>query len=335
MSDGHREGDGHSEVFFDPFATGRWVAPKSGHFDGKRFLNAEGSGGGGGVDLIKWMTSRDQGPWRSIDNPPGEAPPERVDGLRVTFVGHATCLVQMAGLNFLTDPVYGERLGPVSFAGPKRFRRPGIRFEDLPPIDVVLLSHDHFDHLCEATCRRLAAAHAPVWVTGLGNRALLQRYGVEDARELDWWEATEVGDAIVTFVPAEHFSGRSPRDRDRTLWGGLVVKTPAGSVYFAGDTGMGSFFDDIQARLGPPDVALIPIGAFKPEWFMAPVHISPAQAVEAARRLGAKRCVPMHYGTFALADDGMDEPLEQLRAALTDDDPPFDVLEEGEGRTYV
>lgn len=326
---------GHSEIFFDPFPTGRWVAPPSDHFDGTCFVNAEGVPARGGLDVLKWMTSRDRGPWKKMDNPPGPPPPERVEGLRVTFVGHATCLIQMGGLNFLTDPVYGERLGPVSFAGPKRFRRPGIRFEDLPPIDAVLLSHDHFDHLCEATCRRLAAEHGPVWVTGLGNRALLERYGVEDVRELDWWDDTRIGNAKVTFVPAEHFSGRSPRDRNRTLWGGLHVQNDVSSTYFAGDTGMGRFFDAILERLGPPDVALIPIGAFRPEWFMSPVHISPAQAVEAARRLGAQRCVPMHYGTFALADDGMEEPLALLEEALTPDDPPFDVLKEGEGRTYL
>ena len=183
--------------------------------------------------------------------------------------------------------------------------------------------------------RRLAAAHAPVVVTGLGNAALLASLGVARAIELDWWEHVDVGDARVTFVPAQHFSGRGVTDRDRTLWGGLVLEAGGQRIYFAGDTGMGPFFAQIRARLGAPDLALLPIGAFRPEWFMRRIHVGPAEAVEAARILEARVSVAIHHGTFRLADDGMDEPVERLEAALAalgDGAPVFWVLREGEGR---
>lgn len=327
---------GRSEVYRDPFPTGRWVGPRSDHFDGTRFSNRgrlqhESLGG-----VLKWMLSRDRGPWRRIEAEPGPAPPARVDGgPRVTFVNHATFLLQVDGLNVLTDPVWGARTSPVRWAGPKRFRPPGIRFSDLPPIDLVLLSHDHYDHLCEETMRRLAAAHRPAVVTGLGNGALLRAFGVERAVELDWWDAAELAGARVTFTPAQHFSGRGLTDRDRTLWGAFVLETPSARIYFGGDTGMGPHFAETRARLGAPDLALLPIGAYRPAWFMSRVHVSPAEAVEAARRLEARISVATHFGTFALADDGMEEPVEDLRAALAalgDAAPEFWVLAEGEGR---
>jgi len=328
--------DGRSEVFYAPFPTGRWRGAETDHFDGERFHNLGDTEHESIRGLLKWVTHRDRGPWERRAIEPGPPPPERVDGLRVTFVGHATCLVQVAGLNVLTDPVWADRLGPVSFAGPRRFVRPGIRFDDLPPIDLVLLSHDHFDHLCEPTMRRLAEAHAPRVVTGLGNGSLLRRFGIEAVDELDWWDAVDVGDARVTFVPAQHFSGRGVTDRDRTLWGGLVVDAGDRRVFFAGDTGMNEpMFEAIRERCGAPDLALIPIGAYRPPWFMSRVHVGPAEAVEVARILEAKVTVPIHYGSFALADDGQDEPVEQLERALDalgSGAPEVWALDHGEGR---
>ncbi|MEQ9076908.1 MAG: MBL fold metallo-hydrolase [Sandaracinaceae bacterium] len=328
--------DGRSEVFFSPFATGRWVGPAGEHFDGTRFRNqvdaAHESLGG----VMKWMLNREPGRWQQIHATPGPKPPLRVrDGLRVTFVNHATFLLQLGGLNVLTDPVWGERTSPVGFAGPKRFRPPGIRFEDLPPIDLVLLSHDHFDHLCEETTRRLAEAHAPAYATGLGNAALLRRFGVDEVHELDWWDGAEIGGAKVTFTPAQHFSGRGLGDRDRTLWGAFALEHADTQIYFAGDTGMGPHFAQTRERLGAPDLALLPIGAYRPQWFMSRVHVSPAEAVEAARILEARVSVATHFGTFKLADDGMREPVEDLKKALCalgDDAPAFWVLEEGSAR---
>ncbi len=329
---------GRSELIRAPFATGRWVGPKGGHFDGRRFRNAAETMHAGFGDLVRWMTHREPGPWQEQrDAAPGPRPLERVDDLRVTFVGHATTLVQVGGLNVLTDPLWAERASPVSFAGPERHRPPGIRFSDLPPIDLVLVSHDHFDHLCLPTLRRLAREHGGARVlSGLGNAPLIRSAGARDVEELDWWESAQVSESVrATFVPAAHFSGRGIGDRDATLWGGFVLETPRGSVYFAGDTGMGAHFAQIRERLGAPRLALLPIGAYRPEWFMHRVHVSPREAVEAARTLEAQTSLAIHFGTFRLADDGMDEPVDDLRAALDalgPDAPRFWVLREGEGR---
>lgn len=327
---------GRSELFSAPFPTSRWVGPRTDHFDGKRFTNMEPTTHVGARELLRWGMHRDPGSWERRDETPGPAPDARVEDLRVTFVGHATTLVQVAGLNVLTDPLWAERSSPVSFAGPRRWRPPGIRFEDLPPIDLVLVSHDHYDHLCLPTLRRLAAEHAPRVLSGLGNAPLLASAGVRDPIELDWWESVELREDVrATFVPAQHFSGRGLGDRDTTLWGGFVLETPRGSVYFAGDTGMGPHFAAIRERCGVPRLALLPIGAYRPAWFMRRVHVCPEEAVEAARILEAETSLGIHFGTFRLADDGMDEPVQDLERALEslgDDAPRFWVLAHGEGR---
>jgi len=296
--------------------------PESDHFDGTRFRNLESTTHGTPMSLLKWMMNRDRGPWTPRDGEPGPPPPERVSGdeCRVTFVGHATLLVQVAGLNLLTDPVWAERVGPKSKVGPKRHRPPGLHFEDLPPIDAVLLSHNHYDHLCEATTQRLAERHQPTVVTGLGNAQLLRRFAVDDARDLDWWERTTldtgVGEVVVSAVPMRHFSGRGPGDRDQTLWCGLHVAHPSGAILFAGDTGYGEHFGEIRKRLGAPRLALLPIGAYRPRFMMRAIHVDPAEAVQAHVDLGARTSVAMHFGTFPLADDGMDEPERDLAQAL-------------------
>jgi L-ascorbate metabolism protein UlaG (beta-lactamase superfamily) len=235
----------------------------------------------------------------------------------------------MDDLNVLTDPIWSERTSPLSFIGPKRHRAPGIRLDDLPPIDFVLVSHNHYDHLDIPTLQRLQQRDRPRIVTPLGNGALMRRHGVDDAIELDWWQAHD----RVTLVPARHFCARAISDRNRNLWGGFVIRGAAGNVYFAGDTGWGGHFAEIGARCAPIRAALLPIGAYLPRWFMHPVHVDPAQAVDAHLALGARVSIPMHYGTFALGDDGIDEPLRDLRAALAaKGNPNFVILEHGEGR---
>jgi len=236
-------------------------------------------------------------------------------------VNHVTFLLQFPGLNLLTDPVWSERVSPFSFAGPKRVHAPGIAFDALPPIHVVLISHNHYDHLDLATLRRLHATHRPLFVTLLGNKTFLEENGLANVVELDWWqEHTPVlasGAALkITATPAQHFAARGITDRFRTLWGGFALETAAGKLYFAGDSGYFAGFAEIGGRLGPFDVAFLPIGAYEPRWFMEPVHCTPAEAVQIHREVRARRSIAMHYGCFPLADDAYDQPPRELRAAL-------------------
>jgi len=321
------------------FSAPHYHGPVSDHFTGERFRNLEPSKPRGFIDFFRWRLTSKRGPWNKwTDSQPGSVPPRRVNGkgLRVTFINHATVLIQTEGLNILTDPIWSERASPVRWAGPKRHRSPGLRFEDLPPIDIVLISHNHYDHLDVATLVRLQAQHQPRFVTGLGSRAFLTSREIDDAVELDWWETAKVSNEFsVTCVPAKHFSGRWLSDGDATLWCGYIVHGSAGNIYFAGDTGMGNHFVEIKNRLGPIRLALLPIGAYLPNWFMHPVHLSPTEAVEAHHLLAAHVSTTMHFGTFALGDDGEFEPVRALREALSKNengDSGFWVLEHGEGR---
>jgi len=287
-------------------------------FDGRRFHNVPDRAQAGGLHVTWWLMNRDLGPWDPADTPreTGDPPPRTVesDSARATFVNHSTVLLQLAGRNVLTDPIWSDRASPVPFAGPRRMHPPGIRFDDLPPIDTILLSHNHYDHLCLETLRRLHERDRPTIVTGLGNAPLLTRHGLGPVTELDWWQ--ETGDVIrTTYVPAQHFSGRGLFDRNRALWGGFFLRWEGGSIYFAADSGAGPHFAAIRGRLGAPDFAMIPIGAFLPRTIMAPVHMSPAEAVEAHLEVGARRSMAIHFGTFPLADDGQWEPAEELARA--------------------
>ena len=314
-------------------AAPHYHGPSSDHFDGDKFFNFEKSEQRDG-SFVKWMLTREVGYWREwVDAPPGPRPPERVNSLRVTFVNHATMLIQMDGVNVLTDPMWSERCSPFSFAGPKRHRPPGIRLSDLPPIDVVLVSHNHYDHLDIPTLWRLRVRSHPRVITPLGNSQLMSRHGIGGAMELDWWQQIPVSDRVkVTLVPARHFCARAISDRNRNLWGGFVISGPSGNVYFAGDTGFGRHFEMIAQRFKPLRVALLPIGAYLPRWFMRPVHISPVEAVDAHTILGAEMSIPMHYGTFNLGDDGEMQPLDDLRAAIAANQVQnFRILDFGEG----
>ena len=321
------------------FSAPRYSGPITNHFDGRKFLNLEPPERKGFIDFLRWQLTSRPGRWNKwTDSQFGPIPQPRVNGkdLRVTFVNHATVLIQTEGLNILTDPIWSERASPLSWAGPKRHRPPGLRFEDLPPIDVVLISHNHYDHLNIETLVRLNAEHQPRFVSGLGNRALLNARGILDVIELDWWDTAKVSEELsVTCVPAKHFSGRGLSDGDATLWCGYVVQGSGGNIYFAGDTGMGSHFAEIKNRFRPLRLALLPIGAYLPGWFMCPVHISPREAIKVHHILEARASMAIHFGTFALGDDGELEPVLDLREALgdtPDSDSHFWVLEHGEGR---
>jgi len=314
--------------------THAWKGPVTDHFDGKRFHSIDPVRLTLG-DWVKRVATRHQRPWRDFtDTPPGERPPARVGPgkMRVTFVNHATVLLQMDGVNLLTDPTWANRADPL--VGARRRRPPGLRFEDLPSIDAVLVSHDHHDHMDLPTLRRLSAAFHPAVFTGLGNAAYLGHEGVSGGRDLDWWQSAEISPGVrVTAVPARHLSGRGLFDRDRTLWCGFLVTGPSGGAYFAGDTGFGSHFERIRERFAPLRLALLPIGGFVPVWYMHQQHMGPADAVRACAELGAATCVPIHFGTFPVSDDAEFEPVEGLHAALArrpELAPRFTILDNGQ-----
>jgi L-ascorbate metabolism protein UlaG (beta-lactamase superfamily) len=238
------------------------------------------------------------------------------EGVRVTWVGHATLLVQLDGVNVLTDPIWSERGTPLPGLGPRRVRPAALRFADLPPLHAVVVSHDHYDHMDLPTLRRLAARHRMPVLAGLNNAGYLAWVGVPGGVDLDWWQCVEIGAVTICSVPAQHDSQRGIGDRSQSLWMGFWISGPSGSVFFAGDTGWGPHFAEIRRRLGPPCIALLPIGAFQPRWFMRPLHVSPDDAARAYRVLDAVHGVPMHYATFQLGDDEIDEPPRELARAV-------------------
>jgi L-ascorbate metabolism protein UlaG (beta-lactamase superfamily) len=316
-----------------------YIGASSDHYDGRRFYNPGGAQAKGLMELARWKWNDAPGPWEESSTArAGAPPPQRVGAgqLRVTFVNHSTVLLQLNDLNILTDPIWSERASPISFAGPKRVRPPGIRFEDLPPIDLVLVSHDHFDHLDFATLERLASTFRPRFIVPLGVRDLLAENQIQRVEELDWWQSFQVAPGTrVSAVPAQHFSQRGVCDRCASLWAGFVIQSEASCVYFAGDTAWGPHFEQIRARFGAPRLALLPIGAFEPDWFMQSINMNPEQALDAHRALQAQASVAMHFGTFQLGDDGQREAPERLLAAVAKAAEPslqFWVLDFGEGR---
>ena len=319
----------------------RYDGPVSSNFDGTRFRNtpADRNVVKGPFDLARWMLTREPGVWSERNDAVFYHPPQRVEqDLRVTFVNHSTVLVQADGLNILTDPVWSDRLSPVPLTGPKRFRAAGIDFEDLPPIDVVLITHNHYDHMDMPTIRALAEEHDPLFAVPLGNTPYFARRGIERVTELDWWDSFAVSGTEIHAVPAQHWSKRGLYDTNRALWAGFVVMTSAGPVYVSGDTGMGPHFEHIRSRLGPPRLALLPIGAYLPRWFMAPQHIDPSEAVSAHTLLGAEQSMASHFGTFKLGDDGQYQPVADLFLALRAVDMPrhaFWVPGNGNSRVFT
>lgn len=305
--------------------------PESGHFDGQRFFNPDGEDtaappGGGGRGGFFWrQLTDDRPPWPDAVPVRPARPEPRVEGDRMvaTWVGHATVLVQTGGLNILTDPIWSDRASPFSFFGPRRVAQPGIRFDDLPPIDLVLVSHNHYDHMDLATLKRLWDRDRPRVVTSLGNDAILRSRGIE-ATALDWNGAAAVrgragGAAAVHVVRNHHWGSRWFTDRNRALWSAFLVRLAGGNLFFAGDTGLGNGRWPAEARrLGPIRLALIPIGAFRfvPGQMQSGSHIGPIYAAEVHDRLGASTSLPIHWGTFRLSYEGYRTPPELLRATL-------------------
>jgi N-acyl-phosphatidylethanolamine-hydrolysing phospholipase D len=230
----------------------------------------------------------------------------------ITWIGHATFLVQLDGVNVLTDPIWSDRASPVSFAGPRRLVAPGIRFEDLPPIHLVVISHDHYDHLDLGTVRRVAAVHRPTFVVPLGFRAWLADVGIGDVVELDWWQSRAVRGLRVTATPAQHSSGRTLMDQNDRLWASWVIAGRQRRLFFAGDTGYCPVFHEVGRRLGPFDVAAIPIGGYSAYPTQHPNHVNPEEAVQVFEDVRARLLVPMHWGTFDLNREPFQEPPRRL-----------------------
>ena len=286
------------------------------HFDGRRFFNPTHANGQP-VSAVPRMLVEKRTPW------PASVPvePRRPPGLDgatavVTFIGHSTFLIQTAFGNILTDPMYSERASPLSFAGPKRVREPAVRFGDLPPIGVVLLSHNHYDHCDLPTLRAIENRWRPIVVAPLGNRRLLKAAGFRRIEEIDWWQAAASVPLPITLTPAQHFSARTPFDRNRALWGSFVIHIGERRIFFAGDSGYAPHFTHIRERAGAPDLALLPIGAYEPRWFMKDIHMNPAEAVQAHLDLGAAASIGMHFGTFQLTLEGIDDPAIALGEEL-------------------
>jgi L-ascorbate metabolism protein UlaG (beta-lactamase superfamily) len=303
------------------------------HFDGGRFFNPNGANG-----QPLWMVPRLLlAPWtrwpREVPVEPRRPPTPGPDQVVVTFIGHAAFLIQVAATTVLIDPVYSRRASPTSFAGPRRVRLPGVRFEDLPAISLVLLSHNHYDHCDLRTLRLLERRFHPPVVTPLGNGRRLRPAGIRQVEEIDWWETASAAPLPITLTPAQHFSARNMFDRNRALWAGFLIEAGGHRILFAGDTGYGPHFREIAARLGPIDLALLPIGAYEPRWFMKDIHMNPAEAVQAHLDLAARRSIAMHFGTFQLTPEGIDEPARDLAKALGERGVPaerFRTVEVGE-----
>jgi L-ascorbate metabolism protein UlaG (beta-lactamase superfamily) len=314
--------------------------PTSDHWDGEHFFTpGAATGARGWVQVLRWRFGGKRAVWERPPPDPGFPPPPSVVAAgtaAVTFINHASFLIRLRDRVLLTDPIFSDRCSPVPWAGPKRVRPPGLALADLPRPDIVLVTHNHYDHMDIPSLREIQQRHAPRFITMLGNAATLRKHGIE-ATELDWWEDASSGPVTITATPARHFSARTPFDRNRTLWGGFMIESPDGRILFAGDSGAGPHWRDIGSRLGAPDLALLPIGAYEPRWMMAAVHMNPAEAVQAHLTLGATRSVGMHFGTFQLTDEPIDAPphaLADARAAANLNRSAFDTQGFGETRLY-
>ncbi len=299
-----------------------YSGPLSDHFDGTRFFIRGITRDKTRADLWRWWRQGGKHEWPRHAPAFHDHPPQRVEGsrLRVSYVGHASILIQTQGLNLLIDPVWSERASPFGFAGPRRVNPPGVSLESLPPLDAVLVTHNHYDHLDLKTLSALNARHGARILTPLGNDTIMRRHDSRlKAQSHDWGARVEIGNGVaVHFEPSYHWSARGLNDRRMALWCAFVIETPSGSIYHIGDTGWGDgkIFADVRAKHGPPRLAIIPIGAYEPRWFMRDQHVNPEESVRVFQTCGARLAMAHHWGTFQLTNEAIEEPVRALHAAL-------------------
>ncbi|CAM5765173.1 MBL fold metallo-hydrolase [Bosea minatitlanensis] len=298
-----------------------YQGPVSDHFDGLVFSDGRPAGKGL-LDVLRWQAGkRDREAFPAVyPAPPQDRPPARVEGVRIVHLGHASFLYQIAGLNLLVDPVYSQRASPFSFMGPKRVNPPGVAFDDLPPLDAVLITHNHYDHLDIETLARLHRRDRPRMIMPLGNDAIV-RARIPDARTEahDWSDRLTLSDGLaVTLVPTYHWSARGAFDRRMALWSSFIIEARAAKILHVGDTGYhdGSLYERLGAEHGPFRLAVLPIGAYEPRWFMSDNHMNPEEAVRVMLALRAEEALGHHWGTFQLTDEGVERPPQALKAAL-------------------
>lgn len=332
-----------TSLIIDFFLKSRgYTGEKTDHFDGIQFFTPGHSphdklyDHARGKFFWKWLLRKPRNHWQHKKNKFRTVPEKRVNSDRVfvTFINHSTVLIQTKGLNIITDPVFSKNIGPLPFIKLHRYRDPGVKMRELPKIDLILLSHNHYDHMDLKSLRYISVRDNPRILTSLGNTRYLKDHRIRGGEDMDWWERREITSEInVCAVPSQHFSARSITDRNKTLWCGFVIELPRGNLYFAGDTGYGDFVDRIKEKYDKFLLGLVPIGAYKPEWFMAPVHVSPNEAVEIHKKLNIETSVAIHFGTFKLADDGQEEAKDILKDLVDKNILPridFRALENGQ-----
>ncbi len=291
------------------------------HFDGKKFFVPD-------IKVKKnwWKVLY----WKFFDNKkktwpifqgknaiPSIAEHVNANQLSTTYINHATHLIQLHQMNILTDPVFSYRVSPFKQIGPKRFRSPGVLIKDLPRIDVIVISHNHYDHLDLSSLQKLWEMHKMTIIVPLGNKKIVEKSNATKIIELDWWESIQITpEKKITLVPAQHWSARSLWDANKALWGGFVIEADDLKIYFSGDTGYGKHFKEIHEYFGKIDVSILPIGAYEPRWFMKEQHMNPEEAVLAHLDLKSHLSIASHHLTFQLSDEGVDEPAIELKESL-------------------
>jgi L-ascorbate metabolism protein UlaG (beta-lactamase superfamily) len=292
---------------------------RSDHFNGKTFFQNHHDHAIRRRDFWRWRLTAKPKPWpRQIALPVRPTPPSPAgEEVVATWIGHASFLLQTKNICLLTDPVFSERASPVAWAGPRRAHAPGIALSALPHVDVVLLSHDHYDHCDVASLTALASNYDPVFIAPLRHHDVLSATGARRIVELDWWQSHSIGaGSAVILTPSKHWSNRLGRPRNYRLWGGFYLNLGPKRVWFVGDSGYDAeIFRTVRTRCGAPDLALVPIGAYEPRWFMAPMHMNPMEAVQLHHDVESRLSIGMHWGTFQLTDEGREDPVEALASA--------------------